>query len=147
MRIQNHQDEDEEDNLNSHDYYKFYLNVSRSFGLVWFVLSICFAVALVLVFIQPDWIGDTNESASRGYFGIYRFCVRSNVFNDYVCYGEWNDFDKYPDDTIVFKVSNVFILISIILSIIVVLISIVSLCVKFERVFHICSWVQFLTSE
>ncbi len=140
-------DEDDEENLDSEDYYKFYINVSRSFGLVWFILSICFAVALILVFIQPDWIGDTNESASRGYFGVFRFCVRSNVFHTYTCYGDWNDFGKYPDGTTVFKVSSVFILIAIILSIVVILVSLVSFCVKFERIFHICSWIQFITSE
>jgi hypothetical protein len=147
MRRKTQDIDDDTDNLDSYDYYKFYLNVSRSFGLIWFILTMCFTVALVLVYIQPDWIGDTDESASRGYFGIYRFCVRSNVFHNYDCSGEWNDFDRFPDDTSVFKASNVFILIAIILSMCVILISFVSLCVKFERIFHICSWIQFIISK
>lgn len=45
------------DTIAAYDYYKFYLKNSRLFGLIWFFLSLCFTITLVIVFVSPDWIG------------------------------------------------------------------------------------------
>jgi tryptophan-rich sensory protein len=50
--------------VNPYDYYNFYIKNSRLFGLVWFILTVCFTLALIIVFIQPDWVGDTQGTTS-----------------------------------------------------------------------------------
>ena len=50
--------------VNPYDYYNFYIKNSRLFGLVWFILTVCFTLALIIVFIQPNWVGDTQGMIS-----------------------------------------------------------------------------------
>ena len=49
------------ENISAYDYYKFYLRNSRLFGVVWFFLSICFTISLIIIFISPEWIGNNKK--------------------------------------------------------------------------------------
>jgi hypothetical protein len=139
---QNSQTNDIE-NISPYDYYKFYIRNSRIFGLIWFSLTVCFTLALIIVFIQPNWVGDTQESPNRGYFGLYRFCIRLKY--EYYCYGTWKNLSTLNSSA--FRAACLFIGLSILILFICILLYFFSFLIKSERVFHICGWLQFICSK
>lgn len=134
---------DEETSISPYDYYKFYIRNSRLFGLVWFFLTLCVTLGVILVFIQPNWVGDTIESPNRGYFGLYRFCIRTVLGFEYYCFGTWTNFETLPNSPAL-KASTVFIEICILLLFICIALYFLCICIKCERIFHICAWLQFI---
>ncbi|GIY58544.1 hypothetical protein CEXT_532801 [Caerostris extrusa] len=51
-------------------YHANYMRNSKAIGVLWGVFTICFAIINAVVFIQPQWIGDTPDSRGTGYFGL-----------------------------------------------------------------------------
>lgn len=131
------------ENISAYDYYKFYLRNSRLFGVVWFFLSICFTISLIIIFISPEWIGDTSESPKRGYFGLYKFCEFNFLTNSYECFGSWTNFNSLPNSPAV-KAACFFIGFALIVSILSLLVTVFCFLVKYERIFHVCAWFQFV---
>lgn len=39
-----------------------YMRNSKAIGVLWGVFTICFAIINIVVFVQPQWIGDTQDS-------------------------------------------------------------------------------------
>ena len=137
---------DDCDNISAYDYYTFYMRNSRFFSLIWFVLSICFTLCIIVAFITPSWIGDTLSSTNRGYFGLYRFCTRNSLGIGYRCFGTWTDFSTLPNSAAL-KAACFFIGFACLLSILCLLFSLLCIVVKYERIFHICGWIQLLISK
>ena len=132
--------------ISSYDYYVFYLRQSRIAGLVWLVLSLTLTIGLLLVFIAPNWIGDSLDSPDRGYFGLYTFCRRTRLGNNYQCLGTWTDLDTLPNSTAA-KLALVLVGIALLISILCLLVAFLAIFVKIERVFHICAWIQLVCSN
>lgn len=134
---------DEIDNISAYDYYKFYLKNSRIFSLIWILMTVCFTVCLIVCFASAEWIGDTAKSPTRGYFGLYHFCIRSPISSSYQCSGTWTNFSTLAKNSAI-KAACFFVGFSCLLSLICVVIFIFSLAIKLERVIHICAWIQLL---
>ncbi|KAK8390124.1 hypothetical protein O3P69_012987 [Scylla paramamosain] len=62
-----------------HIYTTNYIKNSKAIGVLWGVFTICFAIINIVVFIQPQWIGDTMESKGTGHFGLWKWCVGGGV--------------------------------------------------------------------
>lgn len=129
-------------NISSYDYYRFYLKNSRLISIVWIILSICFTISLVIAFASPNWVGDTLQSSNRGFFGLYRFCIRNRLGNSYRCFGTWTDFSTLPNSPAL-RASCFLIGFSCLVSIVCLLVTFLCLIIKYERIFHICAWIQF----
>ena len=130
-------------NVNPYEYYNFYIKNSRLFGLIWFILTTCFTLALIIVFIQPNWVGDTQESPNRVYFGLYRFCIRLKY--DYYCFGTWKNMATFESTAI--RAACILIGISILLLFICIAVNFLSVFIKCERIFHLCGWLQLVCSK
>ncbi len=98
------------------------------------------------MFVSPNWIGDSLSSSNRGYFGLYTFCTRNSLATSYNCFGTWTDIYTLPN-SVALKLSCILIGISVLLILICLFVSIFSVVIKYERVFHICAWIQLLTSN
>jgi len=46
----------------------------------------------IIVFIQPQWIGDTYSSPGIGYFGLYEYCELFNSGETVYCSGQFESF-------------------------------------------------------
>lgn len=134
---------DELGKISAYDYYKFYLKNSRVIGLTWLFLTICFTICLFIVFVSPEWIGDTLSSPNRGYFGMYEYCVRNFLMNSYHCTGTWTDFSTLPN-TPALQAACFFIGFALLLSFICIAVAFLGVCIKYERIFHICAWIQLI---
>ena len=44
-------------------------------AILWGVFTVCSAILNIVVFISPQWVGDTEESKWPGHFGLWRFCT------------------------------------------------------------------------
>ena len=52
----------------SYYHYTSYVRNYRAVGVMWGIFTICFAIINIIAFIQPQWIGDTEESLGIGRF-------------------------------------------------------------------------------
>ena len=59
-----------------HDQFRGY---SRVITVLWIIFTVCFAILNVIVFIRPQWLGDTSDSHGVGFFGLYERCERLQV--------------------------------------------------------------------
>ena len=48
---------------------------SRAIAILWGVFTVCSAILNIVVFISPQWVGDTELSKGPGHFGLWRFCT------------------------------------------------------------------------
>jgi len=121
-------------------YTSNYLRSSKAVGVLWGVFTFCFAIIDVVVFIQPQWIGDTVESKGTGYFGLWKHCSLIQGGQEIICKGQLEDFSTISNPA--FRAATVFVG----LSVVTILICICSMLFFFffnsSTVFHICGWLQ-----
>lgn len=113
---------------------------SRIIGFVWAVLTGCFAILNIFVFVQPQWIGDTLSSPRAGHFGLYSYCV--SEMNDFEldCQGTWSEFHTILNQP--FALATISVGFSI-LTILVCLTSfLLFLCCRTRLVYFICALLQ-----
>ncbi|XP_033098211.1 LHFPL tetraspan subfamily member 3 protein-like [Anneissia japonica] len=133
-------------NNNSYSYY-YHANIIRSSSsITWALFTICFAIILIVVFVQPFWIGDTDNAKSVGYVGLYRMCVSFGLRGEPECTSKVFDFSQI-DGNSALAAATVFVG----LGVIFVLLSIFGMCCFMCRqptpttVFRICGVLQLLT--
>jgi hypothetical protein len=134
-------------NISSYDFYKFYICISRYLSIIWIIFTFSFTLILIVSFFSPNWIGDTNISTNRGYFGLYSFCIRNRLANMYNCTGSWSDYSSLANEASYFKATSFLIGVSCVISLMSVLLIILCVLVKCERVFHLCAWLQCICSK
>lgn len=126
-------------------YTSNYLRSSKAVGVLWGVFTFCFAIIDVVVFIQPQWIGDTVESKGTGYFGLWKHCSLIQGGQEIICKGQLEDFSTISNPA--FRAATVFVG----LSVVTILICICSMLFFFffnsSTVFHICGWLQMFSGN
>jgi len=122
--------------------YSNYNRNYRAVGVMWGVFTICFAIINIVVFLQPQWIGDTEDSVGTGYFGLYKWCeLFSGGGISMMCKGVIGDFEAILSDA--FIASTFFVGFSAILVLITICCCILFPFVKNPSVvFMICGWIQ-----
>lgn len=73
---------------NYFNYQASYLKNSRAIGVLWCVFSMCYSIINVVVFLQPQWLGDTEISKGTGYFGLFHYCRLLQDGQDLICKGK-----------------------------------------------------------
>lgn len=48
-----------------------YVRNSRAIVVLWAIFSCIFLILNIVVFAQPQWVGDTGDSAVAGFFGVW----------------------------------------------------------------------------
>lgn len=114
---------------------------SRSIGVLWAVFSMSFAIINVIVFVQPQWLGDTELSRGTGYFGLWKSCRLLQDGQDLLCQGKLNDLTTIH--TTAFKVSTIFVALSTIMILLCILTMLMFFFAHPCTVFQICGWLQF----
>lgn len=114
---------------------------SRSIGVLWAVFSMSFAIINVIVFVQPQWLGDTELSRGTGYFGLWKSCRLLQDGQDLLCQGRLNDLSSIQ--TTAFKISTIFVALSSLLILLCILSMLMFFFAHPCTVFQICAWLQF----
>ena len=115
---------------------------SAIIGFVWSILTGCFAILNIYIFIQPHWIGDTLSSPRAGYFGLYSYCVSENNDYEFYCQGSWTNFRTILN--IPFIVSTFFVGLSLILILVCLILFLLFFCFHQRFIYFICACLQSL---
>lgn len=117
-----------------------YVRNSRAVVVLWAFFTIVFLILNIVVFIQPQWIGDSGESAVAGFFGLYRRCEEMSVGDDFVCSGDIFEFSSVLNSY--FKASAVMVGVSCLLFIVCVACFFLFLLLNTATVLQTCAWFQ-----
>jgi len=120
-----------------------YVRNTRAIAVAWFVFCACFTILNIVVFIQPFWFGDTNESPGVGYFGTYEWCERVQG-SDYRCQGDFLDFNTITNDY--FRATSFLVGSSCLLFIFSIICMIMFLFLKPAVVLRICGSLQLISA-
>ena len=66
-------------------YHTNYIRNARAIAIAWAIFTLCFFIIMLVVFLQPYWLGDGPNSRGVGYFGLYRYCVTYSTVGDLSC--------------------------------------------------------------
>ncbi|KAK2182123.1 hypothetical protein NP493_366g02091 [Ridgeia piscesae] len=124
-------------------YYTNYVRNSRAVGVMWAIFTICFAIFNIVVFLQPQWIGDTDDSPAAGYFGLYEYCTLTESGQNLDCHGR---FDQYSSVlSLPFYVAAIFIGVSALAVLICICCMLLFFFMKSAVVYLICGWIQVIS--
>lgn len=125
-------------------YYKRYGYCSCGFGVAWALLTICFLIINIIVFIEPQWIGDTMDSPGVGYVGLFQLCEFVQFGSERVCDGQFQHFETIL--TSAFRASTFFIGVSCLIIMLCILLFLLFLCVYATYVYIICGVLQVIST-
>ncbi|KAJ8301615.1 hypothetical protein KUTeg_020602 [Tegillarca granosa] len=121
-----------------------YRRHSRAITAVWAIFVICYAILNSIAFIQPQWLGDTDESLGVGFFGLYESCERLQVGGEYSCRGDFMNFKSILNDS--FRAASFLVGISALLFIFSIVCFIMFCFLRAATVLKICGWLQLLAA-
>ncbi|ESN91716.1 hypothetical protein HELRODRAFT_185197 [Helobdella robusta] len=104
--------------MKTHVYYKKYSGHSKGVGICWGCLTLCFLIMNIIVFTEPQWIGDSETSPGVGWMGLYEYCELYNSGQNEICRGQFQDFTTIL--TPAFRASTFFIGVSILIIFLVI---------------------------
>ncbi|XP_014770037.1 LHFPL tetraspan subfamily member 3 protein [Octopus bimaculoides] len=125
-------------------YHTNYVRNSRAIAVLWGIFTICFTLLNIVVFIQPQWFGDTMNSPDIGFFGLYEYCERTAGSTDFQCIGEFTNMESILNAS--FKAAGFFVGFSALLFIICVLCLLLFFFLNTATVLKICGWIQTLSA-
>lgn len=117
-----------------------YVRNSRAIAVLWGIFTVIYAILNVVVFIQPQWFGDTGESDLPGFFGLWRYCELLPDGSDYSCSGDFLDFGSI--DNASFQASSIFVGMAALLFLISVVCFLLFFFLNTATVLMICGWFQ-----
>lgn len=127
-------------------FFAYHFNKNhRAIATAWAIMSIVFAVLTVILFTQPQWIGDTADSPGYGHLGVYQYCVPNNADGTYFCIGSFTSFDSILNQA--FQAVTVFTGLSALFMLIVVGALLTFFCFKKGYVFVICGVLEVLVCK
>lgn len=129
----------------SHETFKKYKQKFNAVGLTWAILTCCFLIINIIVFVEPQWIGDTDYSDGVGYVGLYTVCELVNAGLSLVCNGDFRDFSTIVERA--FQASTFFIGVSNLIIFLCIFLFFLFLFVRTSVVYYICGSLQILSSK
>lgn len=108
-------------------YHANYVRNAKAIAVLWGIFTICFAVINIVAFVEPHWIGRSDEGGF-GHFGLFQYCApvlaEGGLDFQIRCFGSLADFSSILNPA--FRASTVFIGLSFLITLLV-----------------ICSWMLF----
>lgn len=118
-----------------------YVRNSRAIAVLWGIFTVIYAILNVVVFIQPQWFGDTGESDLPGFFGLWRYCeLLTDGSSDYSCKGDFLEFSGIDNPS--FQAASLFVGIAALLFLISVACFLLFFFLNTATVLKICGWFQ-----
>jgi len=124
----------------SHLYTSSFVRNSKAIAVLWGIFTICFAIIDIVVFVQPQWLGDTSQSQGSGYFGLWKYCRLLQDGQDLLCDGRLDDFNTIL--TAAFRAATVFVGLSVIFILLCICCFLLFFFFRSSTVFHVCGWMQ-----
>lgn len=119
-----------------------YVRNSRAIAVLWGVFVVIYAILNVVVFIQPQWFGDTGESDLPGFFGLWRYCELLTDGSDYSCSGDFFEFNKIGNPS--FQAATIFVGVAALLFLLSIVCFLLFFFLNTATVLKICGWFQII---
>jgi len=126
----------------SHYYSTLFMRNSKAVGVLWGIFSICYAIIAIVVFLQDQWIGETEQSKAPGNFGLWHWCSDRRDGRD-MCHGRLDSFSSILSPA--FRAATVFCGLANISSILAILAFLLFLMCRSSDVYKICGSLQILS--
>ncbi|XP_013788133.2 lipoma HMGIC fusion partner-like 3 protein isoform X2 [Limulus polyphemus] len=120
------------------------LKNSKAVGVLWGVFTVCFAIINVVIFVQPHWLGDTQQSKGTGHFGLWQACRLVQDGQDVFCEGRLDDFNTITSSA--FRAATVFVGLSVITIMLCISCMLLFFFFNSSTIFHVCGWMQLFCS-
>lgn len=117
-----------------------YVRNSRAIAVLWGIFTVIYAILNIVVFIQPQWFGDTGESDLPGFFGLWRYCELLTDGSDFSCQGDFLEFTKIDNDS--FRAASIFVGSAALLFLLSVVCFLLFFFLNTATVLKICGWFQ-----
>ncbi|XP_045598339.1 LHFPL tetraspan subfamily member 3 protein [Procambarus clarkii] len=121
-----------------------YMRNSKAIGVLWGVFTICFAIINIVVFVQPQWIGDTQDSKGTGYFGLWQWCAVGHVGGELECRGKLDDFTSLLNTPS--KAATILVGLSVVLTLLCICTMLLFFFFRSSTVFHMAGCMQLLSA-
>lgn len=126
-------------------YYFRYMREYRAVCVLWALLTIIWCILNVVAFIQPHWIGDTDDDRTGyGHIGVFQYCKPDSAYQRYVCDGSFTSFNSILNDA--FRATTFFCGVSALLMLIVVAALLLFFCFKKTIVFYLCGILELISA-
>jgi len=119
-----------------------YVRNSRAVAVLWGIFVVVYAILNIVVFIQPQWFGDTGSSDLPGFFGLWRFCELLSDGADYSCTGDFLDFVDI--DNSAFQAASIFVGVSALLFLMSIIGFLLFFFLNTATVLRVCGWFQII---
>jgi len=126
----------------SHYYSTKFMRNSKAVGVLWGILTVCYAIISIVVFMQDQWIGNGEESKGPGNFGLWKWCTDSQDGRE-ICRGRLDDFSTILSPA--FRAATVFTGLAVIIIILTVIAFVLFFMCRSSDVFKICGAMQLLS--
>lgn len=126
----------------SHYYSTKFMRNSKAVGVLWGIFTVCYAIITIVVFMQDQWIGNSDYSKGPGNFGLWRWCTDSQDGSE-ICRGRLNDFSSILSPA--FRAASVFVGLSVIIIVLCIVALILFFMCNSSDVFKICGSMQLLS--
>jgi len=126
----------------SHYYSTKFMRNSKAIGVLWGVFTVCYAIITVVVFMQSEWIGDSDYSKGPGNFGLWSWCKESHDGRE-ICRGRLEDFSTILSPA--FRAATVFVGLAVITIVLCILALVLFFMCSSSDVFKICGSMQLLS--
>jgi len=127
-------------NLKQTKYRRYWTAIT----VTWAIFTICGCVMNIVAFIQPQWIGDTENSPGVGFFGLYERCERLPG-GDKSCRGDFMNFSTILNNS--FKAASILMGISNLCMLLCVIALLLFFFIKPTKVFKIAGWLQLISCK
>jgi len=126
----------------SHYYSTKFMRNSKAVGVLWGIFTICYAIITIVVFMQDQWIGDSDTSKGPGNFGLWKWCTE-NQDNQRICRGRLDEFSTILSPA--FRAATVFTGLAAIIIIFCIIAFVLFFMCRSSDVFKICGTMQLLS--
>ena len=118
--------------------------VARMISFIWILLTACFSILNIFIFVQPQWIGDTLSSPRAGHFGLYSYCTSTITDYQFNCQGTWTNFETILN--VPFAVATFSVGLSVLLILFCLAMFTLFLFLRPHLVYFICALIQMICS-
>ncbi|KAF5280284.1 hypothetical protein FQR65_LT03093 [Abscondita terminalis] len=122
-------------------YATSYARNSKAIGVLWAIFTVCYAIIVVVSFITPEWIGNT-EGDVPGKIGLWSSCYLDETGEK--CKGRIEEFINI--ENIAFLIATVFIGLAVITALLTICGMLLFFFCHSTTVYHICAWVQLFSA-
>ncbi|XP_076447832.1 LHFPL tetraspan subfamily member 3 protein-like isoform X2 [Babylonia areolata] len=121
-----------------------YVRNSRAIAVLWGVFVVICTILIVVVFIEPQWFGDTGDSNIPGYFGLWKRCHQLSDDSEASCKGSFLDFKTIGNAS--FQAASFFVGVAALFFFVSVFCFLLFFFLNTATVLKICGWFQIIAA-